>query len=344
MTGSLLQTAWWGELKEEFGWSVTAVSGGERVFCRSLGPFRLGYIPFGFSRPGGDLPGPEATDGVVRSMRAAARELPGRLDLLRWDVPWGVDHFDREAALAAGLRPAPVRVQPPDTVVVSLDGDEETLLSRMKSKTRYNIRLARRRGVTIEAFPADDPRADRELALWYRLYQDTARRDRITIHPLRYYQRVLELSRREDAPLLTLYQARHEGDLLGGIVVVSWEGTSTYLYGAGADIKRNLMASYLLQWEALRGARARGDGAYDLFGIPPSDDPAHPMHGLYRFKTGFGGEILHRPGCWDLPLRRGRAWCYRGAEGVRGWYYQSLRKSLAGSLGRIGTALGRGSA
>ncbi|WP_234968993.1 lipid II:glycine glycyltransferase FemX [Alkalispirochaeta americana] len=341
MTGSLLQTAWWGELKEEFGWSVTTATEGTRVFCRSLGPFRLGYIPFGFSRATGDPPGPGAIGQVVQSMREAAKDLPGRPHLLRWDVPWQVDHFDRSEAVAAGLRPAPVRVQPPDTVVVSLQDEEESLLSRMKSKTRYNIRLAQRRGVLVEAFTADDSRADRELMLWYELYQDTARRDRITIHPFCYYRRVLELSRRDGAPRLTLYQARHEGDLLGGIVVVSWQGTSTYLYGAGADIKRNLMASYLLQWEALRQARARGDRSYDLFGIPPSDDPAHPMHGLYRFKTGFGGELLHRPGCWDLPLHQHRAWCFRNAERVRGWYYQGLRKGLEGSLGRIRAAAGR---
>ena len=132
-----------------------------------------------------------------------------------------------------------------------------------------------------------------------------------------------------EAPVITLYTAHHEDDLLGGIIVASWRGVSTYLYGASSDVKRNLMAAYLLQWEAMRRAMANGDHGYDLFGIPPTDDPAHPMHGLYRFKTGFGGRVLHRAGAWDLILRPTPGALYRGAERLRGWYYYRVRKRIA---------------
>jgi lipid II:glycine glycyltransferase (peptidoglycan interpeptide bridge formation enzyme) len=69
-----------------------------------------------------------------------------------------------------------------------------------------------------------------------------------------------------------------------------------YLYGASSNVKRNLMPSYALQWAAMRDLRVEGCLSYDLFGIPPYAEAGHPMFGLYQFKTGFGGRIVHTPG------------------------------------------------
>jgi lipid II:glycine glycyltransferase (peptidoglycan interpeptide bridge formation enzyme) len=77
------------------------------------------------------------------------------------------------------------------------------------------------------------------------------------------------------------------------------------------------MAPYALQWQAMREAGAAGCGSYDLFGIPPREDPAHPMAGLYRFKTGFGGEIRHRGGSWDYSYRPCLARLFTLAEALR---------------------------
>ena len=101
--------------------------------------------------------------------------------------------------------------------------------------------------------------------------------------------------------------------------------------GSSADRKRNLMPSYALQWQAMRLARDSGCRSYDLFGIPPRDDAAHPMHGLYRFKTGFGGTIFNRLGCWDVALRPLLYGAYRIAESLRGAYFRRWRKRLAGA-------------
>ncbi|MCG8375137.1 MAG: peptidoglycan bridge formation glycyltransferase FemA/FemB family protein, partial [Chlorobiales bacterium] len=65
---------------------------------------------------------------------------------------------------------------------------------------------------------------------------------------------------------------------------------------------------------------------YDFYGIPPEEDPDHPMSGLFRFKVGFGGRIVHRPGSWDLPLKGGLYGAYRVAEAARGWYYRKFKK------------------
>ncbi|MFP4151458.1 MAG: lipid II:glycine glycyltransferase FemX [Alkalispirochaeta sp.] len=279
--------------------------------------------------------GARAGSGDLDEITAVFRDIGRRsgATLVRWDVPWHRD--DRLAAALRELRwrPAPMRVQPPDTVIVPLDGSPEEILRRMKSKTRYNVRLAGKKGVSVTVATGTELLA--ALPEWYRLYRETALRDRITIHSEGYYRHVVESAEAmraegRPAPDLSLYVARHEGDLLGGIVVSSWSGTSTYLYGASSNTKRNLMANYLLQWEAMQGAIGRGDFAYDLFGIPESDDPDHPMHGLYRFKTGFGGEIVHRAGAWDLPIDTVGTAAYRTAERVRKWYYFRFRKATGG--------------
>jgi len=316
-------------VRERQGWHRLGIgTGGPLVLQRSVGPVRLAYAPHAFA----DESPTEPIGGYLSRLRERAESAEGAAPhLIRWDVPWDVARFDPTMAEATGLRRAPVRVQPPDTVVVDLSPEEDEIMAAMKGKTRYNARLATKKGVTVTRYSQEA--MIRELPRWYALYQETARRDRIAIHPHRYYQEVVEtaVSMRdagERAPLLSLYMATHEDDLLAGIVVASYQGMSTYLYGAGANVKRNLMASYGIQWEAMRDAKAAGDLAYDMFGIPPSDDPAHPMHGLFRFKTGFGGAIINRPGCWDVVRAPIVGGAFRTAERARSWYYHDVKKRV----------------
>ena len=133
-------------------------------------------------------------------------------------------------------------------------------------------------------------------------------------------------SGRVSAPEVGLFTATYEGELIAGIIVLLYGNRATYLYGASSNSKRNLMPNYALQWEAMKYAKETGCDEYDLFGIPPENDPGHPMYGLYRFKTGFGGKIIRRPGCWDLPLNPAGYRLYRTAEKVRNWYYKRFRK------------------
>jgi lipid II:glycine glycyltransferase (peptidoglycan interpeptide bridge formation enzyme) len=86
------------------------------------------------------------------------------------------------------------------------------------------------------------------------------------------------------------------------------------------------MPAYALQWRAIQDAKTAGCLEYDFFGIPPVDDPNHPMYGLYRFKTGWGGTIIHRPGCWDFSCRPHLYRMYRLAEAARKWYYKTFKK------------------
>jgi lipid II:glycine glycyltransferase (peptidoglycan interpeptide bridge formation enzyme) len=211
-------------------------------------------------------------------------------------------------------------------VLLDLGKAEEDILAGMKPKWRYNIRLAEKKGVVAE------DRGPGALGEFYRLYEATARRDRIALHPLRYYERLFSLA--SDYPLaegglkpdLHLWVASHEGEALAAIVALYRGRRAVYLYGASSDVKRNLMPAYALQWAAIRAAKAAGCTEYDLYGIPPTDESAHAMAGLYRFKTGFGGSIVHRSGSWDYPLKPLLYGAFRAAEAARTWYFKDFRK------------------
>jgi lipid II:glycine glycyltransferase (peptidoglycan interpeptide bridge formation enzyme) len=335
----LLQSGFWAAFRADLGWDTAAFRCRLRetefflsVLIRTLpGGLRLAYVPHG-----PELAEPlEGTEEFLAELgRALGRYLP-RCLFLRYDLPWG-----REGegvfppALSGGsLVRAPMDIQPPSTVVLALGVPEGAILDGMKPKTRYNIRLAERRGVEVSEASAS------ELPEWYALYRETALRDRITLHSEGYYRRLFSLadSYGPGAPELCLLLARHDGELLGGVIVALRGKGSWYLYGASSTARRNLMSTYALQWKAIRIARDRGCRSYDLFGIPPSGEPGHPMHGLWRFKTGFGGSILNRYGCWDLPFSSVAYRGYRGAEALRSWYYRNFRKRLArGRQGREG--------
>ena len=217
-------------------------------------------------------------------------------------------------------------VQPPDTVLLDLHNSEEELLGAMKPKWRYNIRLAEKKGVVIGEGGLED------LGEFYRLYRATALRDRIALHPQHYYERLFSLAKAyprgssRSAPDLRLWIARHEGEALAAIVTLFRGEEAVYLYGASSDSKRNLMPAYALQWAAIRAAKAALCLEYDFFGIPPNEDPNHPMAGLYRFKTGFGGKIVHRAGSWDYPLHPVAYRAFRAAEEARRWWFKDFKK------------------
>lgn len=238
---------------------------------------------------------------------------------------------------AAGrpFRRAAADIQPPDTVLLDLSPGEAALLEGMKPKWRYNIRLAEKKGVTVsEARASGDWQP--ALSRFYELYRETSERDRIALHPESYYRSLFEVAAREGRgegprfPDLRVWTASHEGAALAAIITIFWGGQAVYLYGASSNEKRNLMPAYALQWAAIKAAREAGCTEYDFYGIPPTDDPEHPMAGLYRFKTGFGGRIVHRAGSWDYPLRPVAYSAFRTAEAARTWYYKDFRKRKHG--------------
>lgn len=336
---NLLQSPFWGEFKGQFGWKPRAFRyqwrehrGTLLVLQRKI----LGFLPLAYVPFGPDLPEEDQTLFLNSLSWELVTQLPLGTLFIRYDLRGGTRQNAMEArsgqeaedapiTLGDPLKKSPHSIQPPDTVIISLQGELDSIMAAMHKKWRYNIRLAEKKGVKVELSEpsmVDD---------WYRLYQETAQRDKIALHPLTYYKKQFELAEQrktqdQKAPELQLLTARHEGDFLAGIIVAIEGNRATYLYGASSNQKRNLMPAYALQWRAMEWAKSRGCTSYDLFGIPPKADPDHPMHGLYLFKTGFGGEVHHYLGAWDYPYSKVFYWVYRGIEGLRNWYYKVFKK------------------
>jgi len=172
---------------------------------------------------------------------------------------------------------------------------EDQLLAAMHSKTRYNIRLAARRGVTVrEGLEAD-------LPAFYEVLLETARRDRFLVRGRAYFEAMWRECLGRGLGWLLLGEA--EGRLLAGAIVFRLGPLAWYLYGASANRERERMAAHAVQWAAIQRSRAAGCAIYDFRGVSGDLRPEHPLYGLYRFKQGFGAQLVEWVGEWDRPLR-----------------------------------------
>jgi lipid II:glycine glycyltransferase (peptidoglycan interpeptide bridge formation enzyme) len=196
-------------------------------------------------------------------------------------------------------------VQPADTLIVDLDKSEEDLLAAMHPKTRYNIRVAQKHGVSLrEADYVDADRLRQDVGVFWRLLGETATRDKFHTHPQGYYEKMLEAlapSRGGDLQVRLVF-AEHGGEAVAACLVAEFGGTLTYLHGASSSAHRNVMAPQLLHWMLMSEAKRRGFDRYDLWGVAPGDDIEHPWAGITRFKKGFGGRRESYLGAWELSI------------------------------------------
>jgi lipid II:glycine glycyltransferase (peptidoglycan interpeptide bridge formation enzyme) len=196
------------------------------------------------------------------------------------------------------------QIQFRNTALLDLRRSEDELLSDMKQKTRYNVRLAERRGVRVQAIDASDLTARaRALEAFYQLYAETARRDGFVIRPPAYYYDAWTAFLERGLGFLLL--ADFEDETVAGILLFTFGPTAWYMYGASSDRHRKQMPNYLLQWEAIRRAKAAGASLYDMWGAPDVQEESDPMWGVFRFKQGLGGQLARGLGAWDFAVNRG---------------------------------------
>jgi len=196
------------------------------------------------------------------------------------------------------------QVPPKATLIVDLAKDEGTLLQEMHEKTRYNIRLAERKGVRANTMSVQEG-----FDAFWTLMQETARRDRIGLHAQDYYRKMLEILN-GDAVRAHLFLAAHDGVSLATALLITCGDTATYLHGGSSNEARNLMAPHLLQWRMMQFAKAQGCRWYDMWGVAPfvrneqgAMNSAHAWAGITRFKMGFGGEVREGIGTSHIMCR-----------------------------------------
>lgn len=201
-----------------------------------------------------------------------------------------------------GWRFSSDQIQFKNTLLIDLDTSEEELLARMKQKTRYNIRLAERKGVALRVGTS------RDFDMLYKLYAETSVRDGFVIRDEEYYKTVWETFMPDahtsvsnlQSPFAEPLIAEVKDEPVAAIFVFYFAGRAYYVYGMSRDIHREKMPTILLQWEAMKHAKARGCNVYDLWGAPDVFDESDSMWGVFRFKEGLGGQVVRTLGAWDF--------------------------------------------
>lgn len=317
----LFQTTYWSQIKSCLGWkpyafdfkSSTNQQGDLLVLIK---PLRHGLA--GAHIPQGPEMGPEhEKHGLFLEAlsQAMIKYMDSSVAFIRYDLPWespyAVDGYVwsghpaprlRELRMNIGtlswnLRKAAIDLTVSDALIVDLARAEKDILDSMKPKTRYNICLAQRKGVSVSKASVE------MLPLFYNLYLQTARRNGFRSSAYRHFWALFStpVPNPGSTEILFLLASRGKDILAGAIIAIS-ERRAIYLYGASSNEGRNLMGSYAMHWEAMKLVRKKGCLTYDMGSVSPVPDSNHPFYGMYRFKTGFGGQIVHRNGSWDYPI------------------------------------------
>ena len=278
-------------------WSSARLSDDVLVLYRKISYDQaICYIPYGpLLCPDEELQG-EFIESLSEELR---RVLPKDTIDIRYDLPWFTESNASELRMNWGTNNHNIKLSrsgilPSNTCFIDLTQDEEEIFSNMKNKTRYNIRLSERRGVTVREG------GEKDLPIFLSLYKETAIRNGIREHKEDCFSSLFDV-REDDAKVKLLIAEKYDEPLAALFLSLS-DDRASYLYGASSSTGRDNMPTYALQKAAILEAKRKGAREYDLFGIAPEGDDYHPLSGLSRFKLGFGATRVNRMGCWDYPL------------------------------------------
>lgn len=203
-------------------------------------------------------------------------------------------------------------VQPSLTRMISLEQSEEEIYKEMKPKTRYNIRLAQKKGVETRFVDAS------YFGDFVRLMEQTSTRDHFKAHAPSYYKRILEMVQGEYVEA-KLAMAFYEGRPLAANMVMDFGNTRTYLHGATGNIHRNVMAQYALHDFLIMDAKSQGMRTFDFWGVAPEGAPeSHPWKGISRYKESYGGFLVEMPGAFEIPLKKSIYSAFEAMRFLRG--------------------------
>lgn len=245
--------------------------------------------------------------GVLETFLREIQSLAGGTNAIffRMDPEWPASVEMKKFLRGVGLRETSKDIQPRETIILDLTKSEDEILGAMHSKTRYNIRLAERRGVAARQLAGEEIGEKFDEA--WALFQETAKRDKFHLHSRLYYERMLGVASPTWGPdpqrgarpgpsgmTAELFVAEYKNKIVAANIVAFFGRRATYLHGVSSDAYRNMMAPYLLHWDVVKEAKKRGCTEYDLWGISEKKWP-----GVTRFKRGFGGDEVAYVGTYD---------------------------------------------
>jgi lipid II:glycine glycyltransferase (peptidoglycan interpeptide bridge formation enzyme) len=309
-TSHVLQSWEWGQFKHRWGWTPRYLLFEDRGQSRAAALIlkrtlpRLGlsvmYVPKGPALDYGDASLVEEVLGALQDIARRERAIFIKIDP---DVaPPFIPPASRGGKRGGDWRFSSEQIQFRNTVLLNLTPTEEELLAAMKPKTRYNIRLAGKKGVGVRAGGIED------IETLYAMYAETARRDGFIIRPFAYYHDLW--SSFIAGGLAQPFIAEVASEPVAGLVLFRFGDRAWYFYGMSRDTHREKMPSHRLQWEAIRWAKSHSCTVYDFWGAPDELNESDPMWGVYRFKEGFGGKFTEHIGAWDYPASKLWYWVY----------------------------------
>lgn len=253
------------------------------------------YIPCG---PAADLSDSELVGAFAAKIKALAKEK--KAVFVKLDPPVTDDRIDVKATLKdAGFKQAVEEaggfegIQPRCVMHMDIAGTEEEILGRMTEKWRYNIRLAARKGVSVRLGDTEE-----DIRAFYKILEVTGKRDDFLIRSLGYFKKMYEAMAPRD--MMRLFIAEYEGKPIAATIALAFSDKCWYVYGASGNEYRNVMPNHALQWAMIKWAREKGCPVYDFRGIPCDLSPEHPLHGLVRFKKGFGAYPVRYIGEYEM--------------------------------------------
>jgi peptidoglycan pentaglycine glycine transferase (the first glycine) len=328
-TAHVLQTWEWGAFKSHYGWHPARhlwleddrPCAAASVLTRRLGrwPSAVMYVPKGPALDYGDS---ALLERVLAELENAVRQ--ERALFVKIDPDVRADTAEGEMVMETlrrrGWHASREQVQFRNTILIDLTRSPDEMLAAMKSKWRYNVRLAVRKGVRVHRGTLAD------LPLLVDMYAQTSARDGFIIRPEEYYhdawgtfieagwaQPLIAEVEGEPVAMVIIFHFPSAEFAKSGVEGLSaCAGRAWYMYGASRSVHREKMPNHLLQWEAMRWAQEQGCTVYDMWGAPDVLDESDPLWGVYRFKQGFGGEFVRHIGAWDFCVSRLGYWLYTG--------------------------------
>lgn len=304
--GHVMQAWEWGDIKGRTGWKPRRlvlekygqIIAAATVLERGLPFFKVPifYCPRG---PVVEFNDRDKTDELFRAIRELAEKqkaillkidpaIPSAdIDLLDYLKSRGFRQVDKGKNFEG--------VQPKYVFRLDITPGEETLLAGMSQKTRYNIRLAAKRGVKVRTGTRED------LPLFYKVLKETTERDNFLVRAYSYFVDLYDTL--VPAGLAQLFVAEYQGRIIAGTLAFVAGEKAWYVYGASSNNHRNVMPNYLIQWEMICWAKSKGCTLYDFRGVSGDLSENNPLYGLYKFKKGFSGEFTEFAGEWDYVYR-----------------------------------------
>jgi len=316
-----LQSWAWGEFRQKMGQKVARFGifenqemiGSFQLFFHQVPhfPFSVGYFP----------KGPLPTPLMIKTLKKVGRENKTIFIKLEPNVIKNQKSIHQLADKSQKSKLSLVPGKPlftRHTMIINLEKGEEGLMAGFASKTRYNIRLAQKRGVKII-----EDNSQKGFEQYWRLMKETTKRQKFYAHNKTYHRLMWQEMNR--AGIAHLLRAVYKGETLAAWILFAFNGVLYYPYGASTRRHQEVMASNLIMWEAIRLGKSLGCKKFDLWGTPgPDPKPDDPWFGFHRFKMGYRPEIVEFIGTYDLVLRPVFYQFYLWADKIR-WQFLRLK-------------------